>query len=447
MPLGAFTHHSHLTDAGLSLALAPALTPTGVADAPSFFHGFSRHPQVLARGLVTLADITATRYVKHTPTTLRDPVLTAHGDRLRAECFSACNGVYARLDLLGPGFDGGDIAHGTTNVDIGPATRAALATVGRDQLLHVDVGTDGLTLSGPDDTTTERPVQMPDRWVRALGNVAEIHHGLGPAFTLDAAGATRFIASLPPVTTTTTTTAWLTPTPTGVRVSPRPRPGAVHVAGLHRLAAAKRLLPHVRGLTVYGPASAETGCSAVEIDLPDARLVLGLTAEPWRGYSGEGSLLESLAEPTALEDADLVGILLAFEPAIDVPRLARAARIDEARVRAALAVLAVSGRVGWDVRDGAHFHRELPDDPARVAKDNPRLVAARRLVEGGSVTGTGTPDEWTVRSTGPDGTTDYVVHRSPGIDRCTCAWYLAHAGGRGPCKHVLAVQITAKEAR
>ncbi|MDR3107935.1 MAG: SWIM zinc finger family protein [Bifidobacteriaceae bacterium] len=26
--------------------------------------------------------------------------------------------------------------------------------------------------------------------------------------------------------------------------------------------------------------------------------------------------------------------------------------------------------------------------------------------------------------------------------RCTCPWYLKHQADRGPCKHVLAVQLT-----
>lgn len=70
------------------------------------------------------------------PTTQRDPILTAQGDRMRAECFSACNGVYARLDLLQAGFDGGEIAHGTTNVDLGSGMRSALSAMGRHDLLH-----------------------------------------------------------------------------------------------------------------------------------------------------------------------------------------------------------------------------------------------------------------------------------------------------------------------
>lgn len=38
---------------------------------------------------MTLADITASRYFQFTPSNMRDPVLTAQGDRLRAEVCSA----------------------------------------------------------------------------------------------------------------------------------------------------------------------------------------------------------------------------------------------------------------------------------------------------------------------------------------------------------------------
>ena len=84
---------------------------------------------MVTRSLLVLADIASARYLRPAPVGVRDPVLTANGDRLRVECFSDCNGVLARLDLLASGLDGGRIGHGTTNVDIGPAMRRALARV------------------------------------------------------------------------------------------------------------------------------------------------------------------------------------------------------------------------------------------------------------------------------------------------------------------------------
>ncbi len=441
-----FRGTSALTEDRLTTALAPALTRDGLIDAPSFFHGFAAHPQVLARGLVTLADVTATRYFQHAPTTFRDPVLTAHGDRLRAECFSACNGVYARLDLLGDAFDSGELGHGTTNVDIGADLRSALSNLPPTALLHLDIGIDGLTASTPESTTSERPVQMPDRWVRALGNVAELHHDLVPLLTLDAAESRAFIGGLPPVTGKEQT-GWLTRVRGTVRLAPRPAGPGLHLAGLHRLTAFKRLLTNVRGMTFSGVAQPHPGPVVVAADLPGARLTLGLTVETWRGYSGEGALLPSLAGATVTLDADLVSALLAFEPVIDVAQLAANAGLSPERVRAALAVLASSGRVGWDVHEGAYFHRELPDNPDRVTKDNPRLAAARTLVTANAVVAQpGSRTTWTVRSSGGDHQVRLCDTALDEADpthgaRCTCTWYLSHGGNRGPCKHVLAVQL------
>lgn len=254
MVLQVFEGASALSERGLELALAPALTPIGLVAAPSFFRGFATHPQVLSRGLLTLADITSTRYFQYVPAALRDPILTAHGDRLRAECFSACNGVYARLDLLGAGFDGGEIAHGTTNVDVGPTMRKALVAVRRTELLHLDIGVDGLAVSSPHETVHQRPVKMPDRWVSALGNAAEMHRNLSHAFTVGRVEARAFVASLPAVTSTGRS-GWLSPHAGGVHVSPRAGRDSVYVAGLHRLGAAKRLMPHITGMSAYGSAN------------------------------------------------------------------------------------------------------------------------------------------------------------------------------------------------
>lgn len=430
----------------LSLALAPALTPEGPVADPSFFHGFATEPQTIARGLLALADITATRYFKYTPTTQRDPVLTAHGDRLRAEVFSACNSVYARLDLLASGMDGGEVAHGTTNVDIGMATRRALATIGRNELLHLDVGRGGLSFATPEAVARERPVEMPARWIPALGNVAEMHRGLGPRLALDKTGARALLTSIP-AATGSASTCWLTPGAGGIRLAQRRTGGAVHVQGLHRLSALKRLLPQVNGLTVYGPADGEPGATAFEVELPHARLLLGLTAEAWRGFSGEGSLLGALADPAVAEHAALVSALLSFEPAIDVERLRRESGLSAVEVESGLAVLAGSGRVGWDLNAGAHFHRELPDDPGRVARDNPRVGAARRLVAQALVERGLGHGEWLVHAGTPSEPATYTVREVDGALRCTCTWQLTGGDDRGPCKHALAVQILTKEYR
>jgi len=55
------------------------------------------------------------------------------------ESFSACCGVYARLDVLEPALDGEVHERGTTNVDVNGPLREALARVGGGDPLHLAV--------------------------------------------------------------------------------------------------------------------------------------------------------------------------------------------------------------------------------------------------------------------------------------------------------------------
>lgn len=439
----AFSNSSTLNASGAKLALAPALTPGGKIAAAAFFTGFATHPRALAQGLVTLADITATRYFQFAPADLRDPVLSAHGDCLRAEVFSADNSVYARLDILQAGLDGGEIGFGTTNVDIGQRMRQLLSMVRDTDLFHLEVSAAGLRAATPESFAKERPVNMPDRWVRALGNAAAQHRVLAEKFSLEAAGARAFIASLP-AATGTGKSGWLIPTPTGVRLGQRPMGPAVWVAGLHRFSALKRLLTLVSGITFYGVDTPDQDSPvAVGVDLPGARLFLAVTPQPYRGYSGEGALLEALATPAELDALALVGAALAFESHLDLASLAAKTGVPPAAVPGAVANLAALGKVGWDFAAGCYFHRELPTDPDRIERDNPRLVRARKIIDSlaanpGAIREVpGLPQTFEVD--GGNGV-HRVVASAAGM-KCTCPWFLRHGEGRGACAHVLAVQI------
>jgi len=105
-------------------------------------------------------------------------------------------------------------------------------------------------------------------------------------------------------------------------------------------------------------------------------------------------------------------------------------------VATGLAWLSASGRLGYDVVDQAWFHRELPVDSDRVLRRNPRLVGARALVSDGAVEPNG--DSWQVHGSRGD------IYPVTSELRCGCAWEAEHAGGRGPCKHILAVLISAR---
>jgi SWIM zinc finger len=211
----------------------------------------------------------------------------------------------------------------------------------------------------------------------------------------------------------------------------------VCLSGVGRLATLLRLLRFAKSLRVYGP-SAPTGAasSAWELELPGMRYTLALSPERWRGFSGEGAVLADLTADEAEADADVVGMLLNFEPEVEIGLLAERAGLSPTRVRAALTQLGTAGRVGYDLAEAGYFHRELPYDREHVQHLNPRLMAARALVEAGAVR---------VERQSARVRTDGGVREVGLADgSCTCPWWWDHRGSRGPCKHVLAARIAAR---
>ena len=113
--------------------------------------------------------------------------------------------------------------------------------------------------------------------------------------------------------------------------------------------------------------------------LPGARLSIGLSPEKSRGFSGEGSVLQALSNPNTAQNADMLSVLLSFEPRIDVPVMSARAGLDEAATRDALALLASSGQVGFDAHAGEYFHRPLPVRPEALTAMHPRYRARQPL--------------------------------------------------------------------
>jgi hypothetical protein len=411
----------------------------GPAANPRFFSGFLTTPPAAAAGLLAVADVARTRYYQQINLASLDPVVTGSRDRLRFESFSGCCGVYARLDALPAGLDGDLLEHGTTNIDVNPPLRDALARISGIDPLHLSVGPDELTASTLDGTVVEKKVPLPARWLRGFAEVHVLSAGFDLRAELSAAEASAFLRRLPGANDRSV--LWAVPAGRSLRLTSRPVPGAVCLAGAGRLASLRNLLRYARSLRIYGPhikAGSQPVASAWELDTGALRLTLTLSPEPHRGFSGEGAALTSLAGDEVADDADLVSTLLSWDPTIDVATLADGSGIDATRVRAALAQLGTAGRVGYDVAEAAYFHRVLPYDATRAERDNPRLVGARTLAESGAVTLDDTSAS--IRS----GEQTYRVRRHPdGTLSCTCPWWAKHRGGRGPCKHALAVTILA----
>ena len=429
-----YLNPSVLEAGALRLATSSAAS-AGTGAHPHFFDAPLAHAEQTAVALLVVARVARTRF--YVPpgmlaAVLRaaDPVVTSNGDRLRFESFSACCGVYARLDALPGTLTAPALTTGTTNVDVNTPLREALARVGPGEALHLQVGTD-VAVTTSAGTVVEKKVPLPERWLKGFAEVQVAAAGTAPLLEVDAAEARRFIRSLPRGSGTRTPVSWAVPAGRGLRLATRPAAGAVCVAGPERLQVLEPALRFARALRAYGSTSdTRSGPlpSVWELELQDARLVVALSPEVSRGFSGEGGVLTALADDATADDADLVSALLAYDPRIDVGELARGAALPEQRVVQALVRLGAAGRVGYDTAEAAWFHRELPYDPASLGAMHPRLRDAQDLVAAGAVRIDG--DAVRVAS----GDVEHVVRG----ERCTCPWWGKHRGTRGPCKHVLA---------
>ncbi|MFJ1751378.1 SWIM zinc finger family protein [Kitasatospora sp. NPDC088134] len=422
----------------LELATSGGATPLGATEHPRFFAGALRHPDAAAAALLAVADVAAARYHRLTAAASLDPVVTADGDRLRFESFSGCGGVHARLDLLPDGLDGAGTGHGTTNVDVNAPLREALRLRTPGERLRLAVGAEELEVGVGADVLVERKVPLPLRWLKGFAETQLLTARFDLRAELPAAEAVRFLRTLP--TGGRSTVRWMLAAGPGLRPTSRPGPGAICLPGPERLAALRPLLRHATVLRVYAPPGTPTGptASAWELGLPGGRLTLTLSPDSSRGFSGEGGLLDLLAEGSGAEDADVLAALLAWEPRIEPADLAEDSGLTPERVRTALARLATSGQLGYDLAEAAHFHRRLPYADGRVEQANPRLGAARSLLAAGAVG----PAAGDVRVVTVGDHAHHVRIAPDGAALgCTCRWWARHRGGRGPCSHVLAVRI------
>jgi SWIM zinc finger len=422
---------------GTRLGLA---TSGGHARNPRLFRGLVRHPEVVADGLLAVAAVARTRF--HTPPAMlarilltADPIVTCAEERLRFESLSACCSVYARLDLLGAAVEGDLLGRGSTNVDFGPEMRVALAGVDSGGSMRLEIGLDEVEVRSGAHRAVERRVPLPARWIRALTELAAIQDGMRERYVLARADALRLLRSIG--RGAGSREAWLAPAGTGVRVAHHPAAGSVRVGGPQRVRVLERVARHLTGLRIH---ASEDGSTAWQCDLPDGRVTLILSPDPWRGLSGEGRLLSTLATPPNRAALAAVRAQLRWQPVVTVEDVANATGLDAGGARAALAALAASGLLGVDLADRGYFHRELPFDLAAADRHHPRLRDARRLVSEGDVRVERSADDELVAWVAGSGV-DHRVRVTPSGSTCTCPWFGRHRGERGPCKHVLAVEL------
>jgi hypothetical protein len=423
-------------------------TSGGVEQYPYFFQGRVQHPRRTADMLLACSLVSRTRF--YSPTELRerllaaaDPVVTSGGERLRFEAFSVCCGVYCRLDLNPNAIDGEWTGRGTTNVDFNPPMRASLASVLDSEKVGLNVGADRVVIERCSGSVVEKKVKLPVRWLKGFVEVQAYQSRLKPAMEVAASEVRQLLRNIPQqVTWQKGSTSYVVPAGKGLRLSQREAANGVAIGAPGRLKVLEEVLRHAQSVKIYAGSDGVTGW---EVCTPEASFHLVLSPDASRGFSGEGQALEHLARGTT-EQVGRVRAALQWQAKIDAAVLSKQLQMEEEQVNSILAVLGTRGLVGYDLAEGTYYHRELPFDLEVVEDLQPRMQKARKLIEDNSVRITkhkGDEVEAYVKGDGAE----HRVMLSENDGRCTCPWYSKHPGERGPCSHILAVELKANSTQ
>ena len=432
-----YAEPSSVDRAGAAPHLRLATSSPAEVPHPHFFEGRLHQPQLAAQLLSAVHLLVGSRFF--TPANsvakavaLADPVVTAGSGMLRLEGFSACCSTYIRVDMEPGAYAGDIVGKGTTNIDFNAPMRAALAQVRDADGLGLSVGNAAFTLHTAGAQVVEKKVELPLRWLRSMVAVQSYQAVMRKVFEVGAIPALRFVRGLPRASTSKTP-LWVVAGPQGLRTTAQNDGSGVRFTDSSRLRVLETLLPKARTLTLF--ADAQQQASAWCLDFGAMRLTLVLSAEVWRGFSGEGQALQSLVLADEGRPASAVRARLHWQDTLRSDALAADLQWPVADVDRALQLLGASGLVGYDLVHGAHFHRVLPLDLAQLDDMNPRLADARALLQAGAVRLLSTtPLDAEVHSAD----VSYRVREVDGMLRCTCPWFAKHQGERGPCKHVLA---------
>lgn len=427
------------TNKGLTLSHGAEIPE--VNNVSCFFWGKLTDPFLTAKGLTTIAKVVRSRFAltQQELAAMRDPIVTAGAKKIRFEGFSSCNGVYARLDLLPAALDGEFIASGTTNVDFNDPMINALNAVTKSERMVLAVGQKDVTIATSKTRVVEKKVALPNRWIKGLTSVQLLMKDLPESFSLNRTQAMLLFQSLPK--SAVKTDYFIFFRAGKAQFSPVSVGNSIRVGGVHRLRLLEGILPYLDSLKIYGSTTSDS--SLFVAIMGNMRLVFTLSADTYRGFSGEGKALENLMGDIPLEWIYAINNLMKANELFNPTMLSLEHDIDFGTMDTLSAGLSSIGLLGYDAFDNYHFYRRLPFKMERIVSLNPRLKNAKKLVADHDIFIDSQANNYVeARVKGSDVFHKVIIEGDKA--RCTCNWFTNHQGKRGLCKHVLAVKMKAQ---
>ncbi len=406
-------------------------------NAPCFFWGNVGQPFILARCLITLSNIVKSSFnlSPFQMALLKDPIVTAGNERLRFEGFSHCAGVYARVDVLPEGLDGEFLENGTTNVDFNQSMITALGSIRPNEKIMLSVGQKEVGLYKGENKIIERKVPLPAKWIKGLGTVQVYLSESEKRHTFNKIQTQQLFRGMPKGVVKSD--YYLIVRGNKPIFSPVKSTDSVCIGGLHRLRLLEPLLPYIDGMQVFAHANMQS--ITWQLNMGNIRFSFSLSRECWRGFSGEGAVLDSLISDVPDEWIDTLDKYAYANQTFNPGRIALEENISFDKIENSTGRLAAMGLLGYDLNDGEFFYRRLPFKLSRIIGLNPRIKNAEKLIEDGKVEILNSNKERTEARVKGAGVHHTVIIQEE-KERCTCEWFSKYQGERGPCKHVLAVK-------
>ncbi len=406
-------------------------------DVPCFFWGDVSQPFILARCLITLSNIVKSSFnlSPFQMALLKDPIVTAGNGRLRFEGFSHCAGVYARLDVLPDGLHGEFLENGTTNVDFNQSMITALGSIRLNEKIMLSVGEKELGLYKEEEKVVERKVPLPVKWIKGLSTVQIYLSESEKLYCFNKIQTLQLFRGIPkgPIKSD----YYLIIRGKRPMFSPVKSADAVCIGGLHRLRLLEPLLPYIDQMQVFPHAHMQS--TTWQLCMGNLRFSFSVSREAWRGFSGEGAVLNSLIDDIPDECIDALDKYAYANQSFNPSAFALNESISLEKTGNLTGKLAAMGLLGYDLDENGFFYRRLPFKLSRVVGLNPRMKNAEKLIAEGKVeilNKNAARTEARVEGTG----VHHTVIIENDKERCTCEWFSKYQDERGPCKHVLAVK-------
>lgn len=423
------------TKGGNNLVLAHQTEIEEVNNIPCFFWGSLTDPYVTAKCWSTIAKVVRSSFGP-IPPSLRDPIVSAGSEKLRFEGFSSCNGVYVRLDMKPEAIDGEFIANGTTNVDFNDPMLNALNAIQKNEKVTLSVGQQDVQVITSKTKVIEKKVTLPMRWIKGLTSVQLYLANMDLKFELNKIQTIQLFQSLPKGNVKGD--FYITKRAGKFMFTTLETNDSVRIGGVLRLRLLEGILSIVDKIYLYESPDKQT-CTIV-CEFGKMQLLMAFSPDSYRGFSGEGNVLETMTENLPIEWVYGLNSLLKSNEMFDPTMLSIENDIDFGTMDNLTSNLSSMGLLGYDLSEKAHFYRRLPFKTERILSLNPRLKNAKKLIENEDIEIVERRTNYIeakVKGTG-------VLHKiiiDNNSQKCTCDWFTAYQGKRGICKHILAVKM------